>query len=87
MNRRSLFKSLTALALAPLARWLPKPEPEWVKMGFIWNPGTASIEAVIDGTLYVGSPDNLYAITGDTIKHVPTRMIEYTGELEPTTTP
>lgn len=27
MNRRQLFTRLSALALAPLAKWLPKEEP------------------------------------------------------------
>lgn len=29
MNRRQLFTRLTAIALAPLAKWLPTPEPQW----------------------------------------------------------
>jgi hypothetical protein len=43
LNRRTLFARLSAVALAPLAKLLPKPpEPEWYPTGWGADPGPYS---------------------------------------------
>lgn len=63
LNRRTLFARLSAVALAPLAKLLPKPEPEWYPSGWSADPGplaynwTAYPHPSLDaGVFYVVNP-------------------------------
>lgn len=49
MTRRGLLSCLLAAPLALVGKWRKKPEPEWVKMGFKFDPQSMRHGCVIDG--------------------------------------